>query len=333
MSPSKRSSLSPKQSVAKEKLKEALAGSMSKMNDLFKTWDVDGNGMIDKAEFRQAVSALGLKAADEVCDACFDDYDADGSGEIEYKEYIRYSLRDALKRSASRVMDLFRKWDDDGSGSVDKKEFRRAISSLGFDCPLDVVDSLFDEMDGDGSGSVDFKELNRTLRQGANVKLAAELQVGGAGHITLTSQNKTSLRNSSGARSRSPGRPPSVAVGSPTSHSASPRSTSTASAEPSAGASRVLAARKEFAERQRASKRPSCAGAAAAARTPAPRRSSALPDMLDLGWPVEPEEFYPGYARADGGPSNARPTPRATSVTFAPAFDGGDELQPELQRF
>ena len=55
--------------------------------------------------------------------------------------------------------------------------------------------------------------------------------------------------------------------------------------------------------------------------------------MLDLGWPVEPEEFYPGYARADGGPSNARPTPRATSVTFAPAFDGGDELQPELQRF
>jgi len=92
---------------AKAQLKDRMVQRLSTAADLFRQWDSDGNGLIDKAEFRKAVAALGIEASDEACDLAFDDYDHDGSGEMSYTEYVRYSLRDALKRSAARVMDCF----------------------------------------------------------------------------------------------------------------------------------------------------------------------------------------------------------------------------------
>ena len=175
----------PPSKAMQEKLKDALGTRLNEMVDLFKKWDIDGNGLIDKAEFRKAVAALGVQYDDEIVDAVFEGYDADGSGEMEYKEYVRYSLRDALARSAGRVMSLFRQWDTDNSGSVDRKEFRKAITQLGFDAPRDTLDAVFSEMDKDGSGSVDFKELNAQLRVGALIKLKKELQKGAAGKISV----------------------------------------------------------------------------------------------------------------------------------------------------
>ena len=92
-------------------LKRSLAGSLSRVSDLFKTWDTDGNGTIDKFEFRRVVAELGLPNSDAASDRLFDEYDKDGSGEIQYVEYVRQSLRESLASSASRVTDLLRRWD------------------------------------------------------------------------------------------------------------------------------------------------------------------------------------------------------------------------------
>ena len=179
------------------------------------------------------------------------------------------------------------------------------------------------------------------LRQGANVKLSAELQVGAAGKIETESKNKNSLR---GGRAKSPGRgcrPAPVTLASPSGpssqgalsacRSASPgRPTS---AQPTSAVNRVVAARREFAERQRA-KRPASAAPAASER-PNPR-TSALPDMFDLGWPAEgasPGRVGPPADSATGGGGRAAAlTPRATSVTFAASEHGGEELHPEQRR-
>jgi Ca2+-binding EF-hand superfamily protein len=147
---------------SKKQLKAALAVSLTRISDLFASWDTDKNGMIDATEFRKAVAALGLNAPDEICDAVFRDYDEDGSGEVSYKDIV-FSLREALARSFTRVTDLLKKWDSDGSGTVDKQEFARAIREIGFDAPGGIVGDLFDEMDSDGSGQVGYAELHAHL--------------------------------------------------------------------------------------------------------------------------------------------------------------------------
>ena len=161
---------------AQATLIDALGQRLTELTDLFKHWDDDGNGTVDKAEFRAVVDALGLQFEDNVIDAVFDSYDADGSGTIEYTEYITYSLRHALARSMARVMDLFRKWDVDQSGAIDKKEFRIALKELGFDAPRETVDALFAQMDKDGGGTIEFSELHAQLRPGALIKLPKALR-------------------------------------------------------------------------------------------------------------------------------------------------------------
>ena len=49
------------------------------MIDLFRRWDVDHDGTISRAEFRQGIQTIGFDASPTDIDAIFDDIDLDGS--------------------------------------------------------------------------------------------------------------------------------------------------------------------------------------------------------------------------------------------------------------
>ena len=67
-------------------LRDALKRSKGRAIDLFRVWDEDDSGYIDKAEFGKAIVALGFVAGREDINKVFDMLDEDGSGQIEYKE-------------------------------------------------------------------------------------------------------------------------------------------------------------------------------------------------------------------------------------------------------
>ena len=80
-----------------EQLKNALRQNSTRVLDLFRSWDADGDGQVSRAEFHKAMPALGLDAPKETIDALFSEWDKDGGGEIGYAE-----LRKILQ-SASRA--------------------------------------------------------------------------------------------------------------------------------------------------------------------------------------------------------------------------------------
>lgn len=65
----------------------------STLIDLFRTWDVDGNGGVDKKEFRKALVALGYKVSKQVVDSLFDKLNVEQDSFIEFGE-----MKKALKR-------------------------------------------------------------------------------------------------------------------------------------------------------------------------------------------------------------------------------------------
>jgi len=72
-----------------EQIALALKGVASRVLDLFREWDTNGDGEISKKEFRKAMVSLGLEVPVKDVDALFDKWDGDGGGCIQYKELNR----------------------------------------------------------------------------------------------------------------------------------------------------------------------------------------------------------------------------------------------------
>ena len=72
--------------TVQEQLHEVLKEHQVKLIDLFREWDDDGNGALDKKELRQAIAALGYEAPKKDIDKFFDSIDTDESGWIEFEE-------------------------------------------------------------------------------------------------------------------------------------------------------------------------------------------------------------------------------------------------------
>ena len=94
-----------------DQLRDALAANLTRVIDLFREWDDDGNGLIDKKEFRQALIGLGYSAPKAEVNTLFESFDKDGGGSVDYHELNAMLRRHAeidakLKAGAMGKIDL-----------------------------------------------------------------------------------------------------------------------------------------------------------------------------------------------------------------------------------
>ena len=85
-------------------LRKVLSQNAVRIIDLFRDWDEDGNGLIDKQEFVKAMTILTsprTKSNVAVADyeALFNSFDKDGSGEIDYNEMNKLLRCASLSRT------------------------------------------------------------------------------------------------------------------------------------------------------------------------------------------------------------------------------------------
>lgn len=58
------------------------------MARIFKFFDIDGSGELDKGEFRMAMERFGMTLTQKEIDGFFRRYDQDGGGEISFDELV-----------------------------------------------------------------------------------------------------------------------------------------------------------------------------------------------------------------------------------------------------
>eukprot|EP00908_Phaeocystis_cordata_P014396 Transcript_25495.p1 GENE.Transcript_25495~~Transcript_25495.p1 ORF type:complete len:636 (+),score=211.77 Transcript_25495:3-1910(+) len=168
-----------------EQLRAYLSQHYVRVMDLLRSWDEDGNGVIDRQEFRQALPALGLSLDRQMIDELYDTFDADGSGLIdidEMYEQLRHGagieLDESLRVGANGEIETTR---------ANKIALRQGLSGThstlvgmsALDANSDVpvvqqiqsaltrnfgrVIDVFHEWDEDGSGTIDRREFRRAL--------------------------------------------------------------------------------------------------------------------------------------------------------------------------
>ena len=78
----------------KTKLRESLLNNAKKLFTKFREWDIDGDGMVDKEEFRNAIPKMGIPMMAKIdpsdIDDLFDTLDIDGSGAISIDDFYRF---------------------------------------------------------------------------------------------------------------------------------------------------------------------------------------------------------------------------------------------------
>ena len=70
-------------------LRDALVRSASRVIDLFRKWDEDGDGTVDKKEFRKALRQCGFDAPLDAMNELFEEMDSSGDGKVDFKEMNR----------------------------------------------------------------------------------------------------------------------------------------------------------------------------------------------------------------------------------------------------
>ena len=67
-------------------LRELLNSRWERVINIFKAWDDDGNGCVDREEFVNGLQVLGIHAHKAEVDAFFQVFDPDGSGALDFRE-------------------------------------------------------------------------------------------------------------------------------------------------------------------------------------------------------------------------------------------------------
>ena len=86
-----------------QQLRQILADNRVRVIDMFRDWDVDGNGLVEPAEFREAIATLGYAASRADVDALFAEMDRDGSGTLEFGEISRALRKKAEEKGPPRA--------------------------------------------------------------------------------------------------------------------------------------------------------------------------------------------------------------------------------------
>ena len=83
-----------------EQIRDYLSQKAVRVIDLFRQWDDDGTGKIEKKEFRRGMKELGLHVSDAQLDELFDSWDPDKSGVLTHDE-----LQKLLRRGTTVELD------------------------------------------------------------------------------------------------------------------------------------------------------------------------------------------------------------------------------------
>jgi len=113
-------------SAVADHLRDALVEQATRVIDLFKSWDLNGDGNISKNEFFRALPELGLWAHSDEVDELFDSFDSDHSGVISFRELNRM-LRRTRASDDERKSRIVKSSRDDNVEVVEMDALRKEI--------------------------------------------------------------------------------------------------------------------------------------------------------------------------------------------------------------
>lgn len=164
---------------AADQLNDALTMQREKLQSMFLSIDKDGNGKINREEFKDYIDSLGAKVDEKETNLMFDSIDKDNNNFIffeEFEDFFKSSVfgEEDETNSMATLRSAFLQADQDGSGAVSFQEFSEYAYAMRRDLAMEQLLASFHKLDSSGDGEISFQEFEKFLDDSTMKDLASK---------------------------------------------------------------------------------------------------------------------------------------------------------------
>lgn len=145
----------------------SLLKTTSSHEELFTAFDADKSGAISHDELLRGLNAVGLRTCSEEAVAILRSFDADGNGVLDAMEFRRLvdRLRDFQTQAPQDdITRTFNEFDVDRSNAIEEGELHQALNALGLSTTdMSQARRVLARYDADGNGVLDAMEFRRLV--------------------------------------------------------------------------------------------------------------------------------------------------------------------------
>lgn len=134
---------------------------LEEYQEIFDSYDVNGNGVIDKKEMEAVLERLGQPATSKQIQKVFDELGSTNQ-QITFDEFIEFIKKYHLsknKNSTDEIIGAFQVFDKNHNGVLSLSEFKHILMDLGQKFTEEEVNEIFNESDLNKNGNLDYKEF------------------------------------------------------------------------------------------------------------------------------------------------------------------------------
>ncbi|KAI3825147.1 hypothetical protein L1987_06623 [Smallanthus sonchifolius] len=140
---------------------------IEELEQVFKKFDVNGDGKISSSELGSILGSLGHRPTDEELESMIKEVDADGDGFIDLPEFIELNTKDIDSSEVlENLKDAFSVFDIDKNGLISAEELQKVLGRLEEDCTIAECRKMIAGVDVNGDGMISFDEFKVMMMSG-----------------------------------------------------------------------------------------------------------------------------------------------------------------------
>ena len=135
------------------------------IKEVFDTFDVDCDGVLNPMEIRSAMIKFGFQAKKETVFNILSEYDEESEGSLSFQSFINMCAKNHNQRKENKghIRTIFIKYDTRKQGYFDVDDLKKMAKDLGENADDEILKEMIESLDSNMDGKVTFDDFYNAM--------------------------------------------------------------------------------------------------------------------------------------------------------------------------